>query len=169
MWERVLNGPPLSASSDISVHPVLGVVKYMLALDMGVKAIVGDHASLAQVWRELAVEAMEDGALRRDLLGLSTKVRSASLVDDRGIVLNDICNRQKSQRVKFAQKDRIWAEWNSWRKKKESLTFRCSILQVGLSLVECILQWLYHFDSCECSCVRFPLYLWSLRPFLRKR
>ena len=50
---------------------------------------------------------MEDGALRRDLLGLSTKVRSASLVDDRGIVLNDICNRQKSQRVRFAQKDRI--------------------------------------------------------------
>ena len=49
LWERVLNGPPLSASSDISVHPVLGVVKYTLALDMSVKAIVGDHASLAQV------------------------------------------------------------------------------------------------------------------------
>ena len=49
MWERVLNGPPLSASSDIGVHPVLGVVNYTLALDVGVQAIVGDHASLAQM------------------------------------------------------------------------------------------------------------------------
>ena len=85
----------LSASSDISVHPVFGVVNYTLALHVGVQAIVGDHASLAQVRRELAVEAMEDGALRRDLGGLRTKVLSASLVDDRGVVLNDICNRQK--------------------------------------------------------------------------
>ena len=95
MWERVLNGPPLSASSDIGVHPVLGVVKHTLALDVGVQAIVGDHTSLAQMRRELAIEAMEDRALRRDLGGLSTKVRSARLVDDRGVVLNDICNRQK--------------------------------------------------------------------------
>ena len=95
MWKRVLSDPLLSASSDISVHPVLGVVNYTLALDVGVQAIVGDHASLAQMRRELAVEAMEDRALRRDLGGLSTEVRSASLVDDSGVVPNDICNRQK--------------------------------------------------------------------------
>ena len=95
MWKRVLSDPPLSASSDISVHPVLGVVNYTLALDVGVQTIVGDHASLAQMRRELAVEAMEDRALRSDLGGLSTEVRSASLVDDSGVVLNDICNRQK--------------------------------------------------------------------------
>ena len=60
----------LSASSDISVHPVPGVVNYTFAFHVGVQAVVCDHAGLAQVRRELAVEAVEDGALGRDLGGL---------------------------------------------------------------------------------------------------
>ena len=53
----------VAPSSDVLVLPVSGVINDSLALNMGVEAIVGWHARVSQVGRELSVESMESGPL----------------------------------------------------------------------------------------------------------
>ena len=57
---------------------------------IGIQTVIYDHTGLAEVSREFAVEAVEDGALRYDSSGIRTDVRVASSVDDLGVVLDDI-------------------------------------------------------------------------------
>ena len=78
-------------SSNVLVLPVLGVVDDTLALHVAVQTIVGGHAWGGKVCRELAVEAVEDGALRRDLSSLSANILVAGLVDDVRVVLDYVC------------------------------------------------------------------------------
>lgn len=80
-----------TAPSNVFVLPVLGVVDDSLALDVAVEAVVGGHARRGQVCGELSVEAVQDGALRRHLRGLSAHVLRTRLVDDVRVVLNYVC------------------------------------------------------------------------------
>ena len=79
--------PPFS---NVLVLPVLGVVDDSFALNIGIQTVIRDHTGLAEVSREFAVEAVEDGALRYDSSGIRTDVRVASSVDDLGVALDDI-------------------------------------------------------------------------------
>jgi len=60
---------------------------------MGVQSIVLNIASAGKMSRELSIEAVEDGALGYDSRSLSSDILCASLIDDRGKVFDNICNR----------------------------------------------------------------------------
>ena len=85
----------ISRRSDVLVLPISRVVDDSFSFNVCVEAVVGGHARRGQVARELAVEAVQDGALRRDLGSLSAHILRARLVDDLVVAANDICNRYK--------------------------------------------------------------------------
>ena len=68
---------------------------------MRVESIVDDHAGCAEVAGELAVEAVEDGALRHNLRGLSANILGARLVNDVTVVLDNICVQKRFNKSKF--------------------------------------------------------------------
>ena len=84
----------IATKSNVLVLPVLGVVDDALPLNIGVEPVVGRHARRGQVGRELSVETVEGGSLRGDLASLSTNGLGASLVNNVGVGLDDVCNRQ---------------------------------------------------------------------------
>ena len=83
----------ISRRSDVLVLPISGVVDDSFSFNVCIEAVVGGHARGGQVARELAVEAVQDGTLRRDLGSFSAHILSARLVDDLVVAANDICNR----------------------------------------------------------------------------
>ena len=66
------------------------VIDDAFAFDVRVEAVVLDHACAAQVRRELAVEAVEDGPFRHDASGVRPHTLRARLVNDLRIALDDI-------------------------------------------------------------------------------
>ena len=87
----------ISRRSYVLVLPISGVVDDSFSFNVCIEAVVGGHARGGQVARELAVEAVQDGTLRRDLGSFSAHILGARLVDDLVVAANDICNRQKRE------------------------------------------------------------------------